>query len=162
VTPECRWEVTEDTSRYAITAPLSICGRWCHWIFRWHVYDLVAAPGMSGRQFAWCEPAFRGHRLTELQSGGAGSYIAQLVTSTAPGEPLDVSASPGRGSAIVSWVAPPDNGGSAIDSYTVLQATSQVGPFVRSATSPRTCTFCRPAWPQVCPEERLTTSRPRP
>ena len=36
-----------------------------------------------------------------------------------PGEPTDVSATPGDASAIVGWTAPASDGGSAIDGYTV-------------------------------------------
>jgi hypothetical protein len=41
------------------------------------------------------------------------------VAPTAPGKPTNVSASPGDGSALVTWSAPADDGGASITAYTV-------------------------------------------
>lgn len=61
------------------------------------------------------------HQLTveSPAPGGGRSEPATLVVGAAPGPPTSVMATPGDGSAAVSWTAPADTGGLPIASYTV-------------------------------------------
>jgi chitodextrinase len=62
--------------------------------------------------------AFSGAEDAELSTSFVLDDLA-LVTSTAPGAPKLVWASPGNAQAALSWTAPVSNGGSAITKYTV-------------------------------------------
>lgn len=63
---------------------------------------------------------------------------ASSGTASAPGAPTGVTATPGDGTATVSWTAP-SNGGSAITSYTVT-------PYVGSAAQTPTTVSGSPLW----------------
>ena len=64
---------------------------------------------------------------TNVAGAGAASGASTAVTPrTVPGAPTEVTATPGNGSASVSFTAPASTGGSAITSYTV---TSSPGGF---------------------------------
>ena len=67
---------------------------------------------------------------------GPASAPSNAVTPTAPtppGAPTNVSATPGNGSASVSWTAPSSDGGSAITQYTV---TAAPGGITATSTTP--------------------------
>ena len=71
-------------------------------------------------------------------TGPASSPAVAVVPRTVPGAPTGVTATPGNLAAVVKWVAPASNGGSAVTSYTV---TSSVGARTCTATAPAlTCT----------------------
>src|SRR5207237_1374619 len=61
-----------------------------------------------------------------------------VTPRTVPDAPTGVSATPGNGSADVSWTTPASDGGSAITGYTVLSSpgglTASAGPGATSAT----------------------------
>lgn len=52
--------------------------------------------------------------------------VTPRATATAPGAPTDASAIPGDGNALVRWVAPASNGGSAITGYTVFASPGTI------------------------------------
>ncbi len=68
-------------------------------------------------------------------SGSSGSSPA-VVPADVPGQPTSVHATPGNGSAVVTWIMPSTNGGSAITSYKVT-ATDLTTP----ANGNETCTW---------------------
>ena len=65
-------------------------------------------------------------------ASGASATYTTPAAATAPGAPTAVTATPGNGSASVSWTAPVSNGGSAITGYTV---TSSPGGLTCSTVS---------------------------
>ena len=69
----------------------------------------------------------------ELSSAVAGidlTNVTRIVPTdsniSVPGAPTSVSASPGDAQAVVSFVAPTDNGGSTILSYTVISSPGNI------------------------------------
>ena len=64
-------------------------------------------------------------------------WTVDVAAATVPDAPTGVNATPGQGSATVSWTAPTDDGGSAITGYTV---TSSPGGLTCSATTTTSCT----------------------
>ncbi len=76
---------------------------------------------------------------TNAIGNGPPSAASNAVTPVAvPGPPTAVSATPGDGSAAVSWTAPASDGGSAITGYTVT--SSPGGKHCSAAASPCTVT----------------------
>ena len=65
------------------------------------------------------------------------SNVVTPVAPTAPGKPTNVSASPGDGSALVTWSAPAD-GGSTINAYTVTASDGTLT--CKWTTGPLSCT----------------------
>jgi hypothetical protein len=71
----------------------------------------------------------------------ASNAVSPSATPTAPGAPTGVLASPGTTSALVSWVPPVDNGGSAVTGYTVtpyIGSTAQTPVQVSGSTTSAT------------------------
>src|SRR5206468_4288837 len=73
----------------------------------------------------------------------AGSFLVSAagpaLALTPPGPPTGVVATAGDGSAIVTWSAPADNGGPAVDFYTVT-ATGAGAPGPVTVVAPATST----------------------
>jgi MBG domain (YGX type)/Fibronectin type III domain len=70
---------------------------------------------------------------------GALAFVPSAYASvTVPMAPTDVAAAPGNASAIIKWVAPTNDGGSAIIGYT---ATSSPGSKTCATTGAKTCTI---------------------
>lgn len=90
------------------------------------IIQLVANP-ISNPQTALPDP---------LVSNNEVFVLPAAAPSTAPGAPTGVSATPGNGSAQVSWNAPGSNGGSAITGYTV---TSNPGAKTCTTTGGLSC-----------------------
>ncbi len=79
-------------------------------------------------------------RAVNAAGNGASSASAVSVTlPTVPGAPADVVGLRGSGKVTVSWVAPVNNGGSAITGYTVT-ASPQVSSVTKTCTT--TSTSC--------------------
>ena len=74
--------------------------------------------------------------VNAMGTSSASVPSAPTNPATAPAAPVAISASPGNGSATVSWTAPVSNGGSPVSSYTV---TASPGGFSCS-TSSTNCT----------------------
>ncbi|MCU1380234.1 MAG: apr 1 [Acidimicrobiales bacterium] len=74
-----------------------------------------------------------------LNAAGASpastASTAVTPTPTAPGPPTGVSAVGGVGSAVVSWTAPADDGGSGTVTYWVVSAPATVGPIDAGAAT---------------------------
>ena len=66
------------------------------------------------------------HLLMVTTLLGAMSASALVRAQTVPGAPTNVVAVAGNGQAAVSFVAPADNGGSPITSYTVTSSPSGI------------------------------------
>jgi len=61
--------------------------------------------------------------IASAQVGASTGYTVLASAPTAvPGQPTTVTATPGNASAVVSWIAPADNGGSTITSYAVASS----------------------------------------
>ena len=79
--------------------------------------------------------------VTATNAIGTGSASAPSTAVTpqggVPGAPTGVTATAGNASALVSWAAPTNNGGSAITGYTV---TSSPGALTCTTTGATTCT----------------------
>jgi hypothetical protein len=60
--------------------------------------------------------------LVALMAAGAVVLASSTAVAAVPGAPTAVSATPGDQQAVVSWTAPANTGGNAIDSYTVTSA----------------------------------------
>ena len=90
------------------------------------------ASGASGGNgvFLYGASGFPNQSYNSANYGVDLVFAASGVAATAPGAPSGVTASPGDGSAMVSWVAPASNG-SGITSYTVT-------PFVGAVAQPPT------------------------
>ena len=90
------------------------------------------AGGASGGNgvFLYGASGFPNQAYNSANYGVDPIFAASGVAATAPGAPTGVTASPGDSSAIVSWVAPANNG-DAISSYTVT-------PFVGATAQPPT------------------------
>ncbi len=67
----------------------------------------------------------------------APRWTVDVAAATVPDAPTNVTATPGAGSATVSWSAPVNDGGSPITGYTV---TSSPGSFQCTATTTTSCT----------------------
>jgi alpha-tubulin suppressor-like RCC1 family protein/serine protease inhibitor ecotin len=76
------------------------------------------------------------HTVTGADATATGTATLH-VNATAPGKPTGATATPGNGSAVVSWTAPVDNGGSAITGYTV---TSTPGSYTCTTIGALSCT----------------------
>jgi hypothetical protein len=97
----------------------------------------VAMPGTVGRTYGFAVSASDGVGNTEAPPTGVQQSTLAVeppAVATAPSAPLNVVATPGNGSATVSWASPTNTGGSAITGYEV-----------RSTPGGRTCstTFTR-------------------
>ena len=66
------------------------------------------------------------------------AFASTPLTSTVPGAPRGVSATPGNASALIKWSAPSNDGGSAITGYT---ATAKPGSKTCTTTGTRSCTI---------------------
>ena len=84
--------------------------------------------------FTWNFEPVPGRDFTD--SGSASCHSAGPVINP-PGPPTAVSASAGNASALVSWTAPLDNGGSPITAYTVTSAPDEK---TCATTGPTSCT----------------------
>jgi alpha-tubulin suppressor-like RCC1 family protein len=77
-------------------------------------------------------------------TGPASSPSSSVTPATVPDAPTGVLATPGNGSATVTWSAPGSDGGSAITSYTAAAADSTTpangGQTCTWSTGPLTCT----------------------
>ena len=66
------------------------------------------------------------HTLSAVARDNAGNYATSSITitveNTAPGKPTSVSATGGDTQAVVSFLAPVDNGGASITGYTVISS----------------------------------------
>ena len=71
-------------------------------------------------------------------TGPASDPSNSVIPVGAPGKPTGVTAVPGVGSAVVSWAAPADNGGSSIIGYTVTSAPD--GSTCGWTSGPLSCT----------------------
>jgi Fibronectin type III domain len=73
---------------------------------------------------------------TNWAGTGSPSGPSNSVTpATVPGQPTGVGGTPGNASAVVSWTAPSDDGGSAITGYTVASSPSSAGCTTAGALS---------------------------
>jgi alpha-tubulin suppressor-like RCC1 family protein len=63
-----------------------------------------------------------------MGTGSPSAPSAAVTPATIPGAPVTVTASPGNGSALVSWSAPASNGGASITSYKVTASDSTTPP----------------------------------
>ena len=89
---------------------------------------------------------------TNANGTGAASAPSTAVTplAVAPGAPTGVSAAAGNASAVVSWTAPVNNGGSAITSYTVdLDAVERRVHRPRPAPAPAARSTASPTGPRT-------------
>jgi hypothetical protein len=78
--------------------------------------------------------------------GPASDPSAPVTPANLPGKPTAVTATAGNASAVVSWTAPADNGGSAITGYTV-----------KSSPGSKTCTWT--SGPLSCTVSALTNGQ---
>ena len=79
-------------------------------------------------------------RAANARGNSAASAASSLVRPFGlPGAPTNVTASAGSNSAVISWAAPSDNGGSVITGYTVTAATG--GAKITKSCSSSPCTF---------------------
>ncbi len=76
------------------------------------------------------------HATNVIGNSVESGASASVTPATVPGAPTGLSATPGNGSAIVSWTAPASTGGSAITGYTVT--VSPGGATVSCSSSPCT------------------------
>jgi fibronectin type 3 domain-containing protein len=65
---------------------------------------------------------------------GPDSSALKLVPALVPTAPVSASATPANGSVKLTWVAPSNNGGAAIDTYQVQRKTSSAGPWTNLAS----------------------------
>ncbi|MDQ6721905.1 MAG: fibronectin type III domain-containing protein [Candidatus Dormibacteraeota bacterium] len=73
---------------------------------------------------------------TNLAGNSVPSVPSSAVTPrTVPGAPTAVSATPGNGSAVVTWTAPADNGGSPITGYSVTSSPTGGTPVISGTTA---------------------------
>ena len=82
--------------------------------------------------------------MNAVGAGLASAASSPVTPATTPGAPTGVAATPGDGSATVTWTAPASDGGSPITGYTV-DATDQtsstdLGTLCTWASGPLTCT----------------------
>jgi len=113
----------------------------------WGTPVIVAAPGGSGTLRGVDCAAASSCAAAGTDANGEPFVSAILRTSTRPGAPTSVSATPGNAQAVVTWSPPVSNGGSPIRSYTVsgtdrTTATNGGGTCTYTVGDPRpdTCT----------------------
>jgi hypothetical protein len=75
-------------------------------------------------------------RVIPVNAGGNGAAVTSAPTTprTVAGASTSVVATAGNGQVSLTWVAPTDNGGSAITGYHVERAVGSAGPWTRIAT----------------------------
>jgi Fibronectin type III domain len=66
---------------------------------------------------------------------------AQQDTPTAPGAPTGLTATPGNGTATLSWSAPSSDGGSPVDAYLIAGGPSPSGTGIQEAVGGQTATL---------------------
>jgi fibronectin type 3 domain-containing protein len=79
-------------------------------------------------------------RVIPVNAGGNGAVVtsAPATPRTVAGASTSVVATAGNGQVSLTWVAPTDNGGSAITGYHVERAVGSAGPWTRIATTATT------------------------
>jgi fibronectin type 3 domain-containing protein len=75
-------------------------------------------------------------RVIPVNAGGNGAAVtsAPATPRTVAGASTSVVATAGNGQVSLTWIAPTDNGGSAITGYHVERAVGSAGPWTRIAT----------------------------
>jgi titin len=75
-------------------------------------------------------------RVIPVNAGGNGTAVTSVPATprTVAGASTSVVATAGNGQVSLTWVAPTDNGGSAITGYHVERAVGSAGPWTRIAT----------------------------
>ncbi|MEO7172032.1 fibronectin type III domain-containing protein, partial [Flavobacterium sp.] len=115
-------ETIASTDQYPFTIPAGgavlqyqrLVGTWGYSVIN-STTGAVVGSGWDSQRFTLPDGEYR----LQVANEPVGTYSFKMFFDGVPGAPTGVSAVAGTGSAVVSWAAPADHGGSAITGYTV-------------------------------------------